>query len=451
MDLLALFGRLHPVVLHLPIGAFATIALAECWLIWRKKQSGFGQLMVVLYIFGFVSCVLAIATGLSLQREDAYGGNTLDRHRLLGYITGIAILVTTALAFLSKSDAGSRIIVWSRRGALSVSLALITLAGHLGGEMTHGKDFLTEFAPSWIRGDEAEAVEVEMVAVTRETTVFEAAIKPAMDLHCTYCHDADNSKGGLRMDTIPLLLAGGSSGPLFVADEPHNSLMLQRMQLPLEDEEHMPPKTKRQPEQIHFDAFSWWIENGASTEQKLSDPSVPEFVRSLVPAADDIVDSDAPAVEFDAALLNSLREQFVTVQRLEQGSDKLWVDFSAVATTAGDALVEQLQPLAPHIVWLNLSRTQISDVSMETIGQMSQLVDLNLRATAISDEGLQQLSQLGNLKRINLTDTKISVASIGEFLDFAEGASIYLYNTEWGPEESAVLQTVRADLKVFNE
>lgn len=77
MDLIALIGRLHPLVLHLPIGALFTIALAEIWL-WRSDQRKDHSLLFVFYLFALATGLMAVITGLILHEEELYGGATLD-------------------------------------------------------------------------------------------------------------------------------------------------------------------------------------------------------------------------------------------------------------------------------------------------------------------------------------------------------------------------------------
>ena len=246
MDFVSFLGRLHPVVLHLPIGALFTIVVAELWLfrsVLRKEQ----YLLFLLYLFALLTAIMAIATGLILHEEDVYGGSTLDLHEKLGIATGVAVAVLTLFALGAARRAGKPKVpnhwIGARRFGLLVSLGLITVTGHFGGELTHGRGFLTEYGPAFLQ-PEPEIVEVE---IDLDTTVFAAAINPIIHNYCVYCHDDETTKGKLRMDSPEAMLAGGRSGPLFIAGDVENSLMLQRIHLPMEDEEHMPPAEKRQP------------------------------------------------------------------------------------------------------------------------------------------------------------------------------------------------------------
>jgi uncharacterized membrane protein len=448
MDLVSFFGRLHPVVLHLPIGALFTIAVAELWLL-RSSEHREQRLLLLLYLFAFVTALLSIATGLILHEEDVYGGSTLDLHEKLGIATGVATLLICGLAYLAARWAqrrtGSNHWVTARRSGLVLTLGLITVTGHYGGEMTHGKGFLTEFGPAFLQNKEEESAPVEIEV---DTTVFEAAIYPIIQNYCVYCHDDETTKGKLRMDSPEAMLIGGRSGPLFIAGEIENSLMLQRIHLPMDDEEHMPPAEKRQPSEEEIAALAWWIEGGASFEMKLSDAQLPESIQALLPSSAEDEQVLMPEGELNLQVVQDLREQLLTIQRIQQGDDRLWISFNAVATTAGDDFLRQLRPLGNFVAWLDLSRTQITDASMPVIATMQNLEELNLNACRINDAGLEQLSGLSQLKRLNLAGTQVSEASLPVLLQLQSLETVHLFQTQWSPEGAGLLRKIRPDMVV---
>jgi len=447
MDWISFLGRLHPVVLHLPIGALFTILVAELWLL-RSRGGKEQRLMLVFYFFAFVTALMAVATGLILHEEDAYGGSTLDLHEKLGIATGIVTMLLIGFAYLAARTAGKAVAknywIGIRRLGLALALGLITVTGHYGGELTHGKGFLFEYGPAFLQ----EPSDVEPLEITAEITVFEASINPIIQNYCVYCHDDETTKGKLRMDSPEAMLAGGRSGPLFVAGDRENSLMLERMHLPDAHEDHMPPIEKRQPSEEEIEALVWWIESGASFEMKLTDPQVPQSIHDLIPAGEDKEDAFRPEGELNLMVVQELRDQLLTVQRIQQGDDRLWINFNAIATTAGDDFLEQLRPLANYVSWLDLARTQITDASMPTIAQMQNLEELNLNACAITDAGVAQLKGLGKLKKLNLTETSVSEVSLPTLLQMESLESIHLFQTGWSEEGAALLRRIRPDLSV---
>jgi hypothetical protein len=67
----------------------------------------------------------------------------------------------------------------------------------------------------------------------------------------------------LRVDSLEALQKGGHSGPALVAGSAQDSLLIQRMLLPIEDEDHMPPDGKPQPTPAEITVLQWWIDRGA--------------------------------------------------------------------------------------------------------------------------------------------------------------------------------------------
>ena len=69
-------------------------------------------------------------------------------------------------------------------------------------------------------------------------------------------------EGGLRVDSLEALLKGGTTGPALVAGKTGESLMVKRLLLPLDHEEHMPPEGKPQPTPAEITILQWWTESG---------------------------------------------------------------------------------------------------------------------------------------------------------------------------------------------
>lgn len=79
---------------------------------------------------------------------------------------------------------------------------------------------------------------------------------------CFKCHGNEEAKGGYRMHTRKLALAGGDSGAVVIPGNPDESLLVDLISLPEEDTDVMPPKngTLSAEEISHIVT---WIENGA--------------------------------------------------------------------------------------------------------------------------------------------------------------------------------------------
>lgn len=78
--------------------------------------------------------------------------------------------------------------------------------------------------------------------VDAHTPVYTAYVAPpVLSAKCTSCHNPQKTKGALDLTSIEGIQKGGENGEVWVAHRPEESLLLQRIELPLEHEEHMPP------------------------------------------------------------------------------------------------------------------------------------------------------------------------------------------------------------------
>ncbi|MFO0963214.1 MAG: PSD1 and planctomycete cytochrome C domain-containing protein [Phycisphaerales bacterium] len=91
---------------------------------------------------------------------------------------------------------------------------------------------------------------------------FEKSIRPLLSSSCYRCHSAtaDKVRGGLRVDTLAALLAGGDTGPAIVPGDPDHSLLITAVRWSDHDLE-MPPKKKLPDESIKL--LERWVAMGA--------------------------------------------------------------------------------------------------------------------------------------------------------------------------------------------
>jgi mono/diheme cytochrome c family protein len=113
--------------------------------------------------------------------------------------------------------------------------------------------------------------------------VFQHVILPIFEAKCNKCHNEDKSKGDLRMDTYEMAMKGGENGNNFVAGKPDDSLSLQRIALPTDDDEHMPPDGKDQLTPAEIAAIRYWVQAGASATQKISEAQFPPEAKEALP------------------------------------------------------------------------------------------------------------------------------------------------------------------------
>ncbi|GDY14778.1 hypothetical protein LBMAG53_36560 [Planctomycetota bacterium] len=128
-------GRLHPVLVHLPLGCLVVAVLAE-FLVWWRGLAWRGS-VTLLCAVGAAGSVGAIASGLALASDQ--DRDLLSQHQIMGFAVLILAVAATALA-----TAAHRLpaVVWPLRITLVVTAAAAGLTGHLGGMMAWGRDWL---------------------------------------------------------------------------------------------------------------------------------------------------------------------------------------------------------------------------------------------------------------------------------------------------------------------
>ena len=113
-----------------------------------------------------------------------------------------------------------------------------------------------------------------------EATVYVGLIQPIFERTCTGCHGDQKQKGKLAMHTHELLMKGGDSGEATVVPgKSGDSLIVKRIALPADEDEHMPPKDKAQPTEKELKVLKWWIDAGAKTDVKIKDAGLPDDLK----------------------------------------------------------------------------------------------------------------------------------------------------------------------------
>ena len=95
---------------------------------------------------------------------------------------------------------------------------------------------------------------------------FHREVRPILESACVECHGIEKQKGGLRLDTFAHAQKGGDSGPAVVAGNLEDSLLLDRIFLPAEDDEIMPPENGPL-STTEQDILKRWIKTGGHWPQ----------------------------------------------------------------------------------------------------------------------------------------------------------------------------------------
>jgi uncharacterized membrane protein len=134
-DWLALFGRMHVVVIHFPIALLLMAALGEIWGLVRGRPAGWTAATL---ICGAMGAAVSMSLGWMLVIFDGYDRSAiLTLHQYLGTATAI-FAVGTALVYCKFAREKPR---WWTTSLIILTAAMVAVTGHLGGTLVHGNLF----------------------------------------------------------------------------------------------------------------------------------------------------------------------------------------------------------------------------------------------------------------------------------------------------------------------
>ncbi len=413
-DFSIFLGRFHPLVVHLPIGIIMFAAILELISVFRREKRFQKTILIALY-FGGIFGLLSAGIGYMLSLSGGYDESTLSWHKWLGFVLSFGAIVLAILK--QKSDWNFRFkqIDISQIGIV-VLVILLSITGHLGGNLTHGHTYLTEYMPqplkSLITSDLSEHDIAELPTTIDSVQVFSHLINPILTEKCTKCHNPTKEKGALDLTSIVGIEKGGSSGAAFIAGQAHESEVLKRVLLPKSSKKFMPPGGNEALSPIEISIIKWWVKNGANYEQSFNDFPEDENMKFMLSAylgfdekeeSKEIVLPDV--AQLDTTIIAELERLKVNVNRITQESNLLDISFTKAQKEGRENLTNQftlLQKLAKNIYKLDLSNCGLEDQDLGILKQMKHLTFLRLERNNISDKGIQQLVSMENLRYLNL-------------------------------------------------
>ena len=454
-DIVLFFGRFHPLILHLPIGFLAIAFLLEILSRFERFKS-YQPAVEIILLLGAGSAVVAAGLGYMLAQGGGYNDELLSLHQWLGI--GAAVASVLSFILLRQARAGKPIMDKAYVGVFSVTVLVLMGAGHYGGSLTHGSDYLTQYMPNPLRKiaglPPKENKEEKRITNLDEAVVYTDIIHPILDARCVSCHNDDKKKGELMMHTIQALEAGGENGPIFVAGNADESPMIQRVHLPEDDEDHMPPEGKSQLTDEQITLLTWWVNEGAPFDKKVADLTADEETQAVLAT---LVDPDANKTEVEKLLSSKVAPaDEATLAQLEKSGALImplaanvsWLQVSLPARGPGDSLVAALTPVAEQLTWLDLGNTQTTDEALKALPTFKNLTRLHLENTQVSDAGLQYLKELPYLEYLNLYGTQVSDEGLESLTRLKNLRKIYLWQTNVTTEAAAQLTEAMPDLEV---
>lgn len=452
-------GRFHPLFVHLPIGFLVLAWIFEL----IGAVPGLRHLrraVPAILTLTALSAAAAVVHGCLLVAGEGEITESVERHMWAGAWFAIAAFLLLPLAEAARLFSGKSIWKIGYHFGLFGGVILLSGASHLGGNLTHGPDYLVRYMPEGMKSALADfpAPVREFIGLrdpappAAEVTLYDAVFAPAFDQYCVSCHNADRTRGGLRMDTLAELMKGGTSGPAITLGRIAESELYTRITLPHDDEDFMPPDGKKPLPDETVAMIHWWIESGldgATPADQVAD--APENVLAVLAEAiarggraetgseEEVVVVAEPT--YDPATLDQINAKIpgrlLPVSR--NPADGLILVTAGTGDAFTDTTLAEIAPLAAFLREADLSRTAITDAGMEQVATWSALRRLRLDHTQVGNSGVARLKPLDTLESLNLYGSAADGGSADDLLALPALKSLFF-------DPSALDEPTRAKL-----
>lgn len=435
-ELLLLVGRFHPMIVHFPIALLVLAGALEIGSSLVRPLRPLRRATPTILIAGAASAIAAVIAGYLLSLDGEYDDALLDRHKWLGIGVALAASATAVLS-LAQRRRHARTLRVGYRGSLALTVGVLMVAGHMGGSLTHGPEYLTEYLPAPVKlavgmkgGAPFRIADIDSAVIYRDL------VAPILDRRCTSCHGERKAKGELRLDSREGILAGGEDGSVIAAGNPDDSELYRRITLPPGHKHAMPPDGAPPLPVGDVELIRWWIADGASFDRRVADvKEVPTSVQTTFTRIAPLraaARAGVYAIEVapaSAAAIASARRTGARVESIALDLPLLHVSTVNVRRSLGDAELRHLLPVAKQITWLDLAGTRVSDTGMNVVAEMRNLTRLDLANTAITDAGARRLSGLKRLEYLNLRGTRVRDGALATVEQLPSLRSLYLWET----------------------
>jgi hypothetical protein len=440
-------GRLHPLIVHLPLGIWILLGIIMILPAARRVEM---EAAIRLGIrIATISAALAAITGYLLSQSGDYDPDTVNIHQWLGIATAAIGLAAWLLP------------AWRRILTLS-TCAIMTLAGHYGGVLTHGEGYLfpsseeKETAALTVTDTlNTDSIAQQPTADSNKVAVtfrhpFQDEIKPILAAKCESCHSAKKRKGRLRLDTEDFIRQGGKNGQILKPGDAAGSTLFTHLVLPMDDEMHMPPKGKPQPTAHQIQLIRNWIAAGApfgpvqvtesktpsagiiepTSQTQVSGPSAPEMsdIPATTVATETMIEED-PKLKDNTAELNKLG-----LSATIEGSG-ISLNFVNLTEVSPEVLTS-IETKRQHIISLQLRGMQQTDALLSRLPDMPALRILNLSRSDLTNTGIRSLSKFPNIQKLLLYETAITDESVAAMAPLSKLTELNTWRT--GITDSAI-------------
>ncbi len=462
-ELVRFLGHFHPVVLHLPIGVMALILLQELGAIFFRRNQEPRRAPLFPVFFLAAGAILAVLAGFLLYHGGGFENNPTAERHLWG---GLGFAVLAVLTFIVRAwtaDPSSNPALY--RLLLFVSAGVMGFASHDGASLTHGETYLTDHAPDPLRkllGLPAKKAPASAQAAAKpvgDRLAYADVVAPILEMRCVSCHKEGKAKGGVKMDTYENLIKGSKGGPVLVSGNAAKSHMVELIELPAGDIDHMPPAGVPQMAPEELLVLKWWIDQGADATKTVKEltatPEVSAALAKLTPAAAPAAEGKPTAEAAPAAhpatpggpdealksAVAALAKEFPGAVSFEaQQSSAVTLNAASLRGTLDDAAFAKLAPVLPHVVSADLSATKVTDAGIATLAAAKNLRLIRLAETQATDAAIEALLKLPALESVNLYGTKVTDAGAAKLAGLPNLKRLYLWQTAVTPAAIAALK-----------
>jgi uncharacterized membrane protein len=447
LSILEFIGHFHPFLVHLPIGILLVGLLLD-WLCRKEKYRTLRPAIPFILICGVLSAFASCITGWILSLTDDYEKNLLGWHQWMGISVAFVSLLFYVKARNPRAPYPGKLLGF-------LLLVLLFITGHLGGSLTHGADYLSKPLAGIFGKDSTADIKIQPLADVQAADAYHDVVRPILETKCYSCHGARKQKGKLRMDDSLLLMKGGKDGKIIQPGNASGSELVKRLLLPVDNEDHMPPKEKPQPSESQIALLTWWINQGAGFGKKVRDIPQSENIsaklfdlQKVEQVAKKPMDIPEGNVEpADEKTLEQIKHKGIVILPLAQNSHWLMVNF-VTSKSVDEQVLLQLRSLKKQLVWLKMDNTNLDDSGMASIGELTNLRRLSLQNTKITDTGLQSLRLVKNLQYLNLVGTRVGLQGILQLRDLKSLHSLYLYKTDIKNKDWQTLKSAFAQAQI---
>ena len=401
-EIIKYLGNFHPVVLHLPIGAFLFTFLL--FISQKYLKSNFNPAVRMGLLFSFITSIITSIFGYILHLNGDYDSVLVDRHMWLAIAT--TILIGFVLYLHKKQKPYNHVL-----SSFVFATVLLTITGHNGGSLTHGKDYLK--LPDF---------EKEISIVSYDSIhVFNQVISPILDSKCVKCHNTGKSKGNLMLSSIDKILLGGEKGQIIKSNSSVDSRLYTYLNLPIDDEMHMPPDGNSQLNDNEKELIKLWIDEGADfyNFRKMNDDNFSKEILSFLPK--EIASVDPP----NRNDLVKLIENEFRIERIS--TENNFIDIKYQGKSFKQSYLRLLSKVSDNIKRLDLSFVDLSSIDLSRVDNFENLTYLNLNNTKLTTKKIQKLDL--DIQTLILSNNNFDVSVFDKFISNPTNERVFAYNT----------------------